>query len=184
VPAFVLAVLFAGGLSWSGHDALDPGSSWKTTIADWVHISAASLWIGGLATMVGLVWYGAPELRRQAFLNFSRLATVLIALVLAAGTYLSIVRLPHLHDLWTESYGRVLLIKIGLVCFALLWGAFHHFVVAPALERADTGFLTRVGRSLAGESLVGVAVLLVAAVLVDSKPPPRPSNAPTVQAVR
>jgi copper transport protein len=184
VPAFVLAVVFAGGLSWSGHDALDPGSSWKTTIADWVHISAASLWIGGLATMVALVWYGAPELRRQAFLNFSRMATVLIALVLAAGTYLSIVRLPHLHDLWTESYGQVLLVKIGLVCFALIWGAFHHFVVAPALERADTGFLTRIGRSLAGESLVGVAVLLVAAVLVDSKPPPRPSSAPTVQAVR
>jgi copper transport protein len=176
VPAFVLALLFAGGLSWSGHDALDPGSSWKTAIADWVHIGAASIWIGGLATMVGLVWYGAPQLRRQAFLNFSRMATVLIALVLAAGTYLSIVRLPHLHDLWTESYGRVLLIKIGLVCFALMWGAFHHFVVVPALERANTGFLTRIGRSLAGESLVGVAVLLVAAVLVDSKPPIRGSD--------
>ncbi|MDX6451070.1 MAG: copper transport protein [Gaiellaceae bacterium] len=184
LPAFVLSLLFAGGLSWSGHDALDPGSSWKTAIADWVHIGAASVWIGGLATLVGLVWYGAPELRRQAFLNFSRMATVLIALVLAAGTYLSIVRLPHLHDLWTESYGRVLLIKIGLVCFALTWGAFHHFVVAPALEGADTGFLTRLGRSLAGESLVGVAVLLVAAVLVDTKPPPRPATAPTVQAVR
>jgi copper transport protein len=184
LPAFVLSLVFVGGLSWSGHDALDPGSSWKTAIADWVHIGAASVWIGGLATMVGLVWYGAPELRRQAFLNFSRMATVLIALVLAAGTYLSIVRLPHLHDLWTEGYGRVLLIKIGLVCFALMWGAFHHFVVAPALERADTGFLTRIGRSLAGESLVGVAVLLVAAVLVDSKPPPRPTNTPTVQAVR
>jgi len=184
LPAFVLSLFFAGGLSWSGHDALDPGSSWKTAVADWVHIGAASVWIGGLGTMVGLVWYGAPELRRQAFLNFSRMATVLIALVLGAGMYLSIVRLPHLHDLWTENYGRVLLIKIGLVCFALLWGAFHHFVVAPALERADTGFLTRIGRSLAGESLVGVAVLLVAAVLVDSKPPPRPANAPTVQAVR
>jgi putative copper export protein len=184
VPAFALSLIFAGGLSWSGHDALDPGSSWKTAIADWVHIAAASVWIGGLATMVVLVWYGAPELRRAVFLNFSRLATVLIALVLTAGTYLAIVRLPHLHDLWREGYGQVLLVKVGLVCFALLWGAFHHFVIAPALERADTGFLTRIGRSLAGESLVGVAVLLVAAVLVDSKPPPRPTNAPTVQAVR
>jgi copper transport protein len=184
LPAFVLSLFFAGGLSWSGHDALDPGSSWKTAIADWVHIAAASVWIGGLATMVGLVWYGAPELRRQVFLNFSRMATVLIALVLGAGTYLSIVRLPHLHDLWTAGYGQVLLVKIGLVSVALLWGAFHHFVIAPALERADTGFLTRIGRSLAGESLVGIAVLLVAAVLVDSKPPPRPANAPTVQAVR
>jgi copper transport protein len=175
VPAFALAVLFAGGLSLSGHNAVDVGSSWKTEIADWVHLSAASLWIGGLATMAILLWSGAPDLRRVAFLRFSRLATVLIALVLGAGTYLSIVRLPHLADLWSTGYGRVLLVKIGLVCFALAWGAFHHFVVRPALDRADLGFLTRIGRSLVGESMVGVAVLLVAAVLVDSKPPPRPA---------
>jgi copper transport protein len=177
VPAFALAVFFAGGLSVSGHDALDPGSSWKTEIADWVHLSAASLWIGGLASLVGLVWFGAPQLRRAAFRRFSQLATVLIAVVLAAGTYLGIVRLPHLHDLWSETYGRVLLVKLGLVSFALLWGAFHKFVIGPALERADDGFLTRIGRSLAGESIVGAAVLLAAAVLVDSKPPPRPVQA-------
>ena len=38
-----------------------------------------------LATMALLLWTGAPELRRVAFLRFSRLATVLIALVLGAG---------------------------------------------------------------------------------------------------
>jgi len=181
VPAFALSLIFVGGLSWSGHDAVDAGSSWKTAIADWVHLAAASLWIGGLATMAGLLWFGAPELRRVAFTNFSKLATILIALVLAAGTYLSIVRLPHLHDLWTQGYGQVLLVKIGLVCFALLWGAFHKFVVLPALDRADTGFLTRIGRSLIGESLVGVAVLLVAAVLVDSKPPVQSSDQQSTQ---
>ena len=104
--------------------------------------------------------------------------------MLTAGIYLSIVRLPHLSDLWGERYGQVLLVKIGLVCFALLWGAFHHFVVRPALDRADGGFLTRIGRSLAGESLVGVAVFLIAAILVDSKPPPQPTKTPTVAAVR
>jgi putative copper export protein len=136
-----------------------------------VHLSAASLWVGALATMAVLLWTGAPELRREAFIRFSRLATALIALVLGAGVYLSIVRLPHLSDLWSTGYGRVLLVKVGLVCFALLWGAFHHFVVRPALDRADVGFLSRIGRSLVGESLVGMAVLLAAAVLVDSKPP-------------
>jgi copper transport protein len=171
VPALVLAVVFAGGLSVSGHDAVDPGSSWKTEIADWLHLSAASLWIGALATMALLLWTGAPALRKAAFMRFSRLATVLIAVVLGAGVYLAIVRLPNLSDLWTTGYGRVLLVKIGLVSFALLWGAFHHFVVAPALERADTGFLGRIGRSLAGESMVGMAVLLLAAILVDSRPP-------------
>jgi copper transport protein len=182
VPAFVLSLLLAAGLSFSGHDAVDAGSSWKTEIADWVHIGAASLWIGALGVMAALLWYGAPELRRDAFTRFSRLATVLIALVLGAGTYLGIVRLPHLSDLWSQGYGRVLLVKIGLVCFALVWGAFHHFVVRPALERADVGFLGRIGRSLAGESLVGVAVLLAAAVLVDSKPPPQPAHAAPVKA--
>lgn len=184
VPAFVLAIGFVGGLSLSGHDAVDPGSSWLSELADWVHLAAASLWVGGLAVLIGLVWFGAPELRRQAFMRFSRLATVLIVLVLSAGTYLAIVRLPHLSDLWTQGYGQVLLVKIALVCVALGWGAIHHFFVRPALEHADDGFLTRVGRSLVGESLVGVAVLLAAAILVDSRPPPQPVKTPVSQAAR
>jgi copper transport protein len=174
VPALVLAVVFVGGLSVSGHDGVDPGSSWKTEIADWVHLSAASLWIGALATMALLLWSGAPDLRRAAFLRFSRLATVLIALVLSAGIYLAIVRLPHLHDLWSTGYGRVLIVKVSLVALALVWGAFHHFVVRPRLA-----LTSGIGRSLAGESMVGVAVLLVAAILVDSKPPVRTQPVPS-----
>ena len=54
----------------------------------------------------------------------------------------------------------------------LAWGAFHHFVVRPALAGAGDGFMARVGRSVVGESAVAIAVLLAAAVLVDSKPPP------------
>ena len=93
-------------------------------------------------------------------------------------------RLPRLHDLWTQSYGQVLLVKIALVAVVLAWGAVHHFLVRPALERAGDGFLVRVGRSIAGESLVGIAVLLAAAILVDSKPPPRPASPPVTQAAR
>jgi copper transport protein len=124
--------------------------------------------------MALLFWSGAPELRRAAFLRFSRLATVLIALVLSAGIYLAIVRLPHLHDLWSTGYGQVLIVKVSLVALALAWGAFHHFVVRPRLTLSSG-----IGRSLVGESMVGVAVLLVAAILVDSKPPVRTPSAPT-----
>lgn len=178
VPAFVLALGLLAGLSVSGHDGVDAGSSWLSEAADWVHIAAASLWIGGLATMATLLWSGAPQLRRRAFARFSRFATMLIALVLGAGTYLAIVRLPQLSDLWSRGYGQVLLVKLGLVSCALLWGAFHNFVVKPALARGDAGFLTRIGHSLVGESMVGMAVLLAAAVLVDSKPPARPVGTP------
>jgi len=176
-PAFLLSISLASGLSLSGHSAVDSGSSWLSELADWAHLAAASLWVGGLVQLAFVVWPLAPELRRTAFLRFSRLATVLIAVLLGAGTYLSILRLPHLHDLWTVGYGQVLLVKLGLVSLALLWGAVHHFVVRPALERGAAPF-AGLPRSLIGESAVGVAILLVAAILVESKPPPQPLPAP------
>ena len=74
---------------------------------------------------------------RSAFLGFSRIATVLVAVLVLAGTYLSIARLPAVSDLWTTTYGQALLVKIAIVCVALGWGAMHHFLVRPRLERGD-----------------------------------------------
>jgi len=176
-PAFLIAIGFASGLSLSGHSAADAGSSWLSQTADWLHLSAAALWVGGLVQLAFVIWPLEPSLRRQAFLRFSKLATGLIVVLLSAGTYLSILRLPHLADLWNERYGQVLLVKLGLVSLALAWGAAHHFLVRPRLERGAPLF-AGLPRSLAGESAVGMAILLAAAVLVDSKPPPQPVKQP------
>jgi copper transport protein len=176
-PAFLLGIAFSSGLSLSGHSAVDAGSTRLSALADWLHLSSALLWVGGLVYLAACVWPLTPELRRNAFIRFSRLATLLIAVLLAAGIYLSVVRLPAVSDLWRESYGQVLLVKIGLVCVALGWGAFHHFVARPALERRSggAGFL---GRTLLGEAAVATSILLLAAILVDSKPPAK-TPAPT-----
>jgi putative copper export protein len=182
-PAFLLGLGFASGLSLSGHSAADAGSSWLSALADWIHLSAATLWMGGLIQLVAVVWPAAPELRRTAFLRFSQVAGFLVACLVVAGVYLSILRLPRLSDLWTESYGHVLLVKLTLVCVALTWGAVHHFIARPALERGEGLVLARLPRSLAGESTVAMAVLLAAAVLVDSKPPPQPAKPSNAQPV-
>jgi copper transport protein len=133
--AFAIGLGFASGLSLSGHSAADAGHSWLSELADWVHLGAAALWVGGLVQLFVVVWPAAPGLRREAFLGFSRIATVLVALLLAAGTYLSVLRFPHLHDLWRTGYGHVLLVKLSLVALALAWGAAHRFLVAPRLAR-------------------------------------------------
>jgi copper transport protein len=183
-PALAMSLAFASGLSLSGHSAADAGSSWLSQLADWAHLAAASLWVGGLVQLAFVVWPLEPELRRRAFLSFSRFATGLIVVILSAGVYLSVLRLPRLEDLWTERYGQVLLVKLALVSLALLWGAAHHFLVRPALERGAPLF-ARLPRSLAGESAVGMAILLAAAVLVDSKPPAQPvPQAPLAQQQR
>jgi copper transport protein len=168
-PAFIVGLGFVSGLSLSGHSAADAGSSWKSEIADWAHISAACLWIGGLVQLVVVVWPLLPDARRASFLAFSRLATVCVGVLLLAGVYLSILRLPQLTDLWSTSYGQVLLVKISLVALALAWGGLHKLVAVPAVTRGGT--LPRLRASLVGESMVGMIVLLVAAVLVNANPP-------------
>jgi copper transport protein len=177
-PAFVLALLFTSGLSLSGHSAADAGASWKSQLADWAHLSAASLWIGGLIQLAVVVWPLMPDSRREAFLAFSRLATVCVGVLLAAGIYLAILRLPQLKDLWKTGYGEVLLVKIGLVSLAFAWGGLHKVLVVPAVARGNERVLPRLRRSLLGESLVAMAVLLAAAVLVNAKPPVQPAPAP------
>lgn len=174
--ALVVSLGFAAGLSLSGHSAVDRGASNWSELADWVHLSAASLWAGGVVMLV-TVFVTDRRLGREAFVRFSRLAPLLISLLLAAGIYLSVLRLPALDDLWGTGYGRVLIVKLGLVSLALAWGGAHHFLVRPRLLRAGSG----VARSLLGESAVAMSILLVAAVLVDSKPPvPKPK--PPVEA--
>lgn len=168
-PAFVIGLGFVSGLSLSGHSAADPGSSWKSELADWAHISAACLWIGGLVQLVAVVWPLLPELRRPALLAFSRLATACVGVLLLAGVYLAILRLPHLGDLWTTGYGRILLVKIALVSLAFAWGGLHKLRAVPVVARDGT--LPRLRASLAGESMVGMIVLLAAAFLVNANPP-------------
>ncbi|HEY5661357.1 MAG TPA: CopD family protein [Gaiellaceae bacterium] len=168
-PAFVVSLIFVSGLSLSGHSAADAGSSWKSELADWAHLSAACLWIGGLVQLTAVVWPLLPELRRPALLAFSRLATVCVGVLLLAGVYLAILRLPQLSDLWSTSYGQILLVKIGLVALAFAWGGLHKLRAVPVVARDGT--VPRLRASLAGESMVGMIVLLVAAILVNAKPP-------------
>ena len=101
IPALVLALLLISGFSLSGHAAVDAGPSWLRSSRTGC-IGAASLWIGGLVALSGsrgLARLSCGALRSAA----SRAGDGGILLVLAAGIYLSVVRLPHLHDLWTGT---------------------------------------------------------------------------------
>jgi copper transport protein len=177
-PAFLLSLGLGSGLSLASHQSDDRG--WLPSFADWVHLSAASLWIGGLLSL-GLVVWRDGTLRRTTFWRFSEIAGPLVAIVVAAGVYMTFKRFPAVHDLWSVGYGRLLLVKLSLVCLALSWGAFHHFVVRPRLGRPEVA--GRVRWSLAGEATVAVSILLLAAILVDSKPPAKPQPARTAVAV-
>jgi copper transport protein len=176
-PAFLLAVALVWGYPLSGHQATEPNASAIGQVADWVHLVTAMLWVGGVLTLALVVWPLAPDLRRAAFLRFSRIAVGLIGVLVVAGTVVAVERLPAVADLWGTRYGQVLVVKLALVVLALAWGGIHHRVVRPRLERGEAP--GGVGRSLLGESAVAMAVLLAAAVLVNGSPPPVEAAAPS-----
>jgi len=178
--ALVLSVLLVSGLSLSSHQASEPNSSKVTEVADWLHLVAACVWVGGVVTLAFCVWPAAPSFRRRAFIGFSRIAVGLVGVMVLAGAYLAYVRLPEVSDLWSRDYGRLLLFKSMLVGIALAWGGFHHTFVRPKLEAGED---PHVRPSLVGESLVAVAVLLAVALLVNAAPPPvKSSSGPSVAA--
>jgi copper transport protein len=180
--SFLLGLGLVSGLSLSGHSAAAANASPLTELADWVHVAAACLWLGGVVQLAFCVWPAAgPELRRKAFLRFSRLAMVLVGVLVAAGLYLSVLRLPSVDALWSDRYGIVLLIKLALVGAALSWGGFHHTFVRPRLLAGDVSWR---GRTLLAESAAGMAVLLAAAVLVNSQPPAEPGSPAQAGAAR
>ena len=180
-PALLLSVALASGLSFSGHQATEPNSTWLSEIADWLHLLAASVWVGGVVTLAFVVWPLAPRLRRRAFLGFSRIAVVLVGVMVLAGAYLALVRLPAVSDLWQTRYGQLLLVKSAIVFLALSWGGFHHMFVRPRLEAGEQ---PRVRPSLIGESTVAIVVLLAAAVLANGAPPPvKASGAPAASSL-
>jgi copper transport protein len=168
-PALLLSLALVSGLSLSGHQATEPDATWLAQAADWLHLVAACVWVGGLAALAFVVWPLGGAVRRDAFLGFARLAVVLVGAMVLAGAYLALVRLPELNDLWETQYGRFLLLKLGIVAVALSWGAAHHLVVRPRLE---AGGEPNVRPSLVGEAAVALTVLLAAAILTNVAPPP------------
>src|SRR5206468_10023201 len=152
-PACLPSLGLGAGRSLSSHQADDRG--WLPSFVDWTHLSAATLWIGGLLSL-GLVVWRDRTLRRTAFWRFSEIAGPLVALVVAAGIYMTYRRFPALDDLWDVHYGRLLLIKLGLVSVALAWVAFQHFVVRHRLDRPAVA--RRLTRSLLGEASVALAI--------------------------
>lgn len=179
--ALGLSLALVSALSLSGHQATEPNATWLAQLADWLHLVAASVWVGGVVTLAFLVWPLAPSLRGRAFLGFARLAVVLVAAMVLAGAYLALVRLPELSDLWETEYGRFLLLKLGIVSLALTWGAVHHFVVAPRLE---AGRDPHVRPSLMGEAVVAFTVLLAAAILTNAAPPAADTPAASSRSAR
>ena len=182
--AAAAAVLVLPG---AGGHAAQTSPRGVTVMLDWLHLVSGSVWVGGLIGLL-VLWRSLQKPRRVVaglmvcVPRFSNVAFVSVMLLLSTGVGESVVHLPVLAALWQTSYGKVILIKAGILLAAMLVASGNLLRTKPQLvaarERPDAGApAARLLRRLVGVEVVLVAGAIFAAALLSSLAPPPPAFA-------
>ncbi|HEV3172030.1 MAG TPA: copper resistance protein CopC [Actinocrinis sp.] len=136
-------------------------------VMQWLHVAAFATWIGGLAALLLTLGAEASPLKAAAVRRFSKVAGYsLLALVLSG-----VVRALDEVGAWTALadtlFGRLVLVKLGLVAALATLGGYNRYRSVPAAANSLTP-LRRVGTVELG---LGALALVAAATLSSSLPP-------------
>jgi putative copper export protein/mono/diheme cytochrome c family protein len=133
--ALPLAVGVTLTIALTGHLA-DWGDVRPSVALDWAHVTAASVWTGGLAALALACAGGAWPAERlpPIAVRFSRLAGVCLLVVLATGAWNVWVQVPSVAALWTTTYGRLLTAKLALVAALVLAGGVNRYGIVARLD--------------------------------------------------
>ncbi|MFI0712572.1 copper resistance CopC/CopD family protein [Streptomyces inhibens] len=110
-------VIVAAGLAATWAMAEHASTGLQTAVAmpvDVLHLLAVATWLGGLAALVASLYWG-PPVERAAVRRFSRIAFGSVVVLVATGIYQSWRQVGSWRALTDTTYGRLLLIKVGLV---------------------------------------------------------------------
>ena len=180
---FVLSSLILVTFSVGSHAAGVVGSGWAI-LGDLIHLTAAALWLGGLVLLAYLCWQlrqprqEEARLTQQIVRRFSIVATLAVFVLVVTGLFSSLVQLDAVNLLWRSTYGWLLLAKVGLVLVTLGLALRNHRLVRrpQAVGSAWSGDDYRTfQRQLWGESCLGLLIMLVVALLVQT-PIPQPAT--------
>ncbi|NUP52743.1 MAG: copper resistance protein CopC/CopD [Catenulispora sp.] len=160
--------------SLPGHD--DTAHPLAGAIADTVHLTGVALWFGGLTVLlIGVLPRRRPEELAVVVSRYSNLALVSVTAIIAAGLVLAWHLVGSLHGLLGTSYGHLLLLKAGIVAAVLMLAQHskawvrHRLDVAVLLD-GDRATVRPFVYSVAAETGLALAILVVAGVLVTSSP--------------
>ncbi len=147
-----------------------PGAT--TVAATLLHITAACLWLGGLATLaVALVPSGATVGLDTTLARFSIIAPACVVVLAATGTLHAILRTGSAGRLFTTGYGHAYWFKVAAVVAMLaVANGNRRYVSRHVRGRPDPGLapLHMLGLYLGAEVAFGLLVIVLTGTLVDA----------------
>lgn len=181
--AVCIAPLGVGlALTWaySGHAATTTPAI--SVPSDVVHLAAVSVWVGGLLALVTAVLPRAKTRQLRAALpRWSPVAMLSVVALIISGIVQALLELDSWARLVDTGYGRLLLAKVGLLAVVLAVAAYSRrwvqrwYVTRSRSHRPDEDDpsrdeVRRLRRAVAAESLLAMAAIGVAAMLIEAAP--------------
>lgn len=191
------AILAAGSISIFSNSMLSHNSAAVflpsvAVFADWLHFMAVSTWVGGLFYFSAVLMLAIKNSEKSAYHlslslpRFSLLATASLGVIGITGIYMAWIQLHTLDSLFYTQYGNNLIIKLSAALPMVLLGAYHQVklhksIVLMASIGAKKGTseavahngnaVSKFGKTVKIESLIGIGVLFAASLLTITSPP-------------
>ncbi len=159
-------------------------------LADWIHIVAVSVWIGGLFSFLGsiLVLRGLNSEYRSRFIsivipNFTKLALTSVAVLVVTGLYSAELRLGTFNALLDTPYGQALILKLVIASIMIFIGAVNILYTTPAMRLAASTpggspmVASRFHKILTVEVVLGIVILIWVGIFTNL-PPSKVSSTP------
>lgn len=160
---FCLGIAVLWTKSLTSHAAAQSNQLLTITI-DFLHLFAASIWMGSLICFVGLLSLRKNTDLKHDYLKmikkFSKWGLILVLLLTFTGIYGSLLYIPNLSALYQTNYGRVLLCKVSLFVLMVLFASVNFY-------KGKKGNAKGLGVSLKGELLIGLIILILSVVLTN-----------------
>ena len=184
IAALALSAILLFLFSMVSHDAATTGIEATAVFSDYVHLLAASVWIGGIVYLALVMPPAMRHYRRetrdtgagtfcptshvQALGRFSFLALVSAGTLFITGLYSSWAQVTILPALITP-YGMTLLIKIGLILGLAVLGAVNLVWVRPRLP-GNRKALSTLKKVTGAQATLAVVIVLSVGMLVSLNP--------------
>jgi putative copper resistance protein D len=178
VLATLLASAYLGLLAFAGHG--EEGLAFERNIhlaADFLHLTAAGLWLGGLIPLVLLLvylrrfreenWVAAA---RAVAARFSNLGIAAVGILLISGTINASFLVGGMRSLVDTRYGQLLLIKISLFAAMVCLAGFNRQYLLPRLYgNAGNDLGPKAAqwliRSSLAETFLGLGIIVIVGML-------------------
>lgn len=184
ITGLLVAVTLPIPFSLISHASAQTTGRSSAIFNDVVHLLAASLWVGGIFTIVAVLIPAlkgmSPDDRRlilaRVLPRFSAIALTAWATLALTGFYSAWLQVGSIDALRTTEYGESLTLKLIILLPILILAAFNFVVVTRRLQHHSSSIGTssswtrRFAFAVGAEAALAVAVLMVVGTLTGQAP--------------